>query len=38
MDNNSSEKNVPVSKVYQKNVGYINRELGVPDCFDIVLR
>ncbi len=38
MDNNSSEKNVPVSKNYQKNVDYINRELGVPDCFDIVLR
>lgn len=38
MDSNSSEKNVPVSKAYQKNVDYINRELGVPDCFDIVLR
>jgi len=35
---NSSEKNVPVSKNYQKNVDYLNRELGVPDCFDIVLR
>jgi stage V sporulation protein AF len=38
MDNNSSEKNVPVSKNYQENVDYINNELGVPDCFDIVLR
>ncbi|MFZ3131646.1 MAG: spore germination protein [Desulfosporosinus sp.] len=38
MDSNSSEKNVPVSKVYQKNVDYLNRQLGVPDCFDIVLR
>ena len=38
MDNNSSEKNVPVSKNCQENVDYLNRELGVPDCFDIVLR
>lgn len=38
MDKNSSEKNVPVSKNYQKNVDYLNRELGVPDSFDIVLR
>jgi len=38
MDSNSSEKNVPVSKFYQKNVDYLNKELGVPDCFDIVLR
>ena len=38
MDNNSSEKNVPVSKNYQENVDYLNRELGVPDNFDIVLR
>ena len=38
MDNNSSEKNVPVSKNYQKNVDYLNRELGVPENFDIVLR
>ncbi|MGI6120091.1 MAG: spore germination protein [Desulfosporosinus sp.] len=38
MDSNSSEKNVPVSKTYQKNLDYINRELGVPDCFDIILR
>lgn len=37
-DNNSSEKNVPVSKNYQENVDYLNRELGVPDSFDIVLR
>ncbi|MDP4125642.1 MAG: spore germination protein [Bacillota bacterium] len=38
MDNNSSEKNIPVSKSYQENVDYLNRELGVPDSFDIVLR
>lgn len=38
MDNNSSEKNVPVSKNYQENVDYLNRELGVPGNFDIVLR
>lgn len=38
MDNNSSEKDIPVSKNYQENVDYLNRELGVPDCFDIVLR
>ncbi|HUX47354.1 MAG TPA: spore germination protein [Desulfosporosinus sp.] len=38
MDDNSSEKNVPVSKNFQENVDYLNRELGVPDSFDIVLR
>ncbi|SDH07381.1 spore germination protein [Desulfosporosinus hippei] len=38
MDNNSSEKNIPVNKNYQENVDFLNRELGVPDCFDIVLR
>ncbi|HWQ42351.1 MAG TPA: spore germination protein [Desulfosporosinus sp.] len=38
MDDNSSEKNVPVSKNYQANLDYLNRELGVPDSFDIVLR
>jgi len=38
MDNNSSERDVPVSKHYQQNVDYLNRELGVPDNFDIVLR
>jgi Bacillus/Clostridium GerA spore germination protein. len=38
MSNISSEKNVPVSKNYQENVDYLNRELGVPDSFDIVLR
>ena len=38
MDNNSSEKNIPVSKNYQENVDYLNKELGVPDTFDIVLR
>ncbi|MDR3542586.1 MAG: spore germination protein [Desulfosporosinus sp.] len=38
MDNNSSEKNIPVSKNYQENVDFLNRELGVPDNFDIVLR
>ncbi|NMA68162.1 MAG: spore germination protein [Desulfitobacterium sp.] len=35
---NSSEQNIKVSKNYQKNVDYLNRELGVPDNFDIVLR
>jgi len=38
MDNNSSEENVPVSKNYQDNINYLNKELGVPDNFDIVLR
>lgn len=38
MDDNSSEKNVPISKNYQENVDYLNRELGVPDSFDVVLR
>ena len=38
MDDNSSEKNIPVSKNYQDNVDYLNKELGVPDNFDIVLR
>lgn len=38
MDNNSSEKNIPVSKNYQDNVDYLNKELGVPDSFDIVVR
>ena len=38
MDSNSSEKNIPVSKVYQNNIDYLNRELGVPDNFDIILR
>lgn len=38
MGNNSSEKNIPVSKNYQENVDYLNQELGVPDSFDIVLR
>lgn len=35
---NSSEQNIKVSKNYQKNVDYLNRELGVPDNFDVVLR
>lgn len=35
---NSSEQNVKVSKYYQDNVDYMNKELGVPDSFDIVLR
>ncbi|MDA8226802.1 MAG: spore germination protein [Desulfitobacterium hafniense] len=35
---NSSEKNIPVSKNYQENVDYLNKELGVPDSFDIVFR
>ncbi len=35
---NSSEQNIKVSKNYQKNVDYLNRELGVPDNFDIVFR
>lgn len=38
MDDNSSEKNIPVSKNYQENVDYLNKELGVPDSFDIVVR
>ncbi|AET66751.1 spore germination protein, GerA family [Desulfosporosinus orientis DSM 765] len=38
MHNNSSEKNIPVSKNYQENVDYLNKELGVPDSFDIVVR
>ncbi len=38
MDSNSSEKNISVSKVYQNNIDYLNRELGVPDNFDIILR
>ncbi|MHB1652238.1 MAG: spore germination protein [Desulfitobacteriaceae bacterium] len=33
-----SEKNIPVSKNYQENVDFLNKELGVPDSFDIVLR
>lgn len=37
-DDNSSEKNVPVSKNYQSNVDYLNKELGVPENFDVVLR
>jgi stage V sporulation protein AF len=36
--NNSSEQNVKVSKNYQENVDYLNRELGVPESFDIILR
>lgn len=36
--NNSSEQDIKVSKVYQENVDYLNRELGVPDSFDIVVR
>lgn len=35
---NSSEQDVKVSKNYQENVDYMNKELGVPDSFDIVLR
>lgn len=35
---NSSERDVKVSKNYQENIDYLNRELGVPDSFDIVLR
>lgn len=38
MLDNSSEQNVKVSKYYQENVDYMNKELGVPDTFDIVLR
>lgn len=37
-NDNTSEKNIPVSKDYQENVDYLNKELGVPDCFDVVLR
>lgn len=35
---NSSDENVKISKNYQENVDYINRELGVPDSYDIILR
>ena len=38
MDDNSSEKNVQVSKNYQENINYLNKELGVPDNFDVVMR
>ena len=38
MDDNSSEKNVPISKNYQENLNYLNKELGVPDSFDIMVR
>ncbi len=33
-----SEKNIPVSKNYQENINFLNKELGVPDSFDIVVR
>lgn len=35
---NSSEQDIKVSKNYQENVDYMNKELGVPDSFDIILR
>lgn len=35
---NMSEENVKVSKLYQENIDYMNRELGVPDNYDIILR
>lgn len=35
---NSSEQDVKVSKNYQENVDYMNKELGVPDSYDIILR
>lgn len=35
---NSSEQDIKVSKNYQENLDYLNRELGVPDSFDIVVR
>ena len=38
MSNNSSEENVRVSKNYQENIDYLNKELGVPDSFDVVVR
>ncbi|MDR3270121.1 MAG: spore germination protein, partial [Peptococcaceae bacterium] len=37
-EDNSSELNRPVSADYERNVREINRELGVPDNFDVVLR
>ena len=33
-----SEKNISVSKNYQENVDFLNKTLGVPDSFDIILR
>ena len=33
-----SEKNISVSKNYQENVDFLNKILGVPDSFDIILR
>ncbi|MEA4902426.1 spore germination protein [Desulfitobacterium sp.] len=33
-----SEENVKVSKLYQENIDYMNKELGVPDNYDIILR
>lgn len=35
---NMSEENVKVSKLYQENIDYMNKELGVPDNYDIILR
>lgn len=37
MDHDSSENIVPVGKSYAENVDYLNRKLGVPDNFDIVV-
>lgn len=34
----ASEKNIPVSKNYQENIDFLNKQLGVPDSFDIVVR
>lgn len=33
-----SEKNIPIRKNYQENIDFLNKELGVPDSFDIVVR
>jgi len=33
-----SEKNISVSKHYQENVDFLNKILGIPDSFDVVLR
>lgn len=34
----SSEQDKPVSKNYQENVDYLNKEFGIPDNFDVLIR
>lgn len=34
----TAETNIPISKNYQENVDYLNKKLGIPESFDIVLR